>query len=68
MQKWGNDAPSKVVCFYETEPTQISRAALPSWVQTRLVERGIRMLTGSIFEFTVRTTYSARFVCPGNKR
>lgn len=54
MQRWGSDAPSKVVCFYETEPTQISRAALPSWVQSRLVERGIRMLTRDIFEFPVR--------------
>ena len=54
MQKWGSDAPSRVVCFYETEPTQISRAALPYWVQSRLLERGIRMLTGETFEFAVR--------------
>ncbi|KAK4182712.1 hypothetical protein QBC35DRAFT_395403 [Podospora australis] len=59
IQKWGSDAPLKVVCFYETEPTQITRAALPSWVQSRLVERGIRMLTREIFEFALGDSESA---------
>jgi hypothetical protein len=53
LQKWGGQSCQKVVCFFETEPTKISRAVLPRWAQTDLVERGIQILTKNTFNFLV---------------
>lgn len=53
VQKWGERAPEKVVCFYETEPTRITRAVIPSWAQGGSIEQGIQALTRGSYNFVV---------------